>query len=61
MAVMIGAVGALSAFYHDALDIDDPQQRMIATHPADRQDADHRRDGLQILRSASRSSIRATT
>src|SRR5205807_5963976 len=25
MAVMVGVVGALSAFYHDALDINDPQ------------------------------------
>ncbi|MBY0501216.1 MAG: citrate (Si)-synthase [Alphaproteobacteria bacterium] len=32
MAVMVGVVGALSAFYHDSLDIRDPQQRMIASH-----------------------------
>ena len=32
MAVMVGTVGALSAFYHDSTDINDPQQRMIATH-----------------------------
>ncbi|MFC6199966.1 citrate synthase [Ponticaulis profundi] len=32
MAVMVGTVGALSAFYHDSTDIDDPMQRMIATH-----------------------------
>jgi len=32
MAVMVGVVGALSAFYHDSLDIHDPQQRMIASH-----------------------------
>jgi citrate synthase len=32
MAVMCGVVGALSAFYHDGLDIFDPQQRMIASH-----------------------------
>jgi citrate synthase len=30
MAVMCGVVGALSAFYHDSLDINDPRQRMIA-------------------------------
>ncbi|MBC6980771.1 citrate synthase [Caulobacter sp. 17J80-11] len=30
MAVMVGTVGALSAFYHDSLDIHDPQQRMIS-------------------------------
>ncbi|MBL0337722.1 MAG: citrate (Si)-synthase [Rhodospirillaceae bacterium] len=32
MAIMIGVVGALSAFYHDSTDINDPQQRMIASH-----------------------------
>lgn len=32
MAVMVGTVGALSAFYHDSLDIDDPAQREIAAH-----------------------------
>jgi citrate synthase len=30
MAVMVGVVGALSAFYHDALDINDPQHRVIS-------------------------------
>lgn len=32
MAIMVGIVGALSAFYHDSLDINDPKQREIATH-----------------------------
>ena len=32
MAVMVGVVGALSAFYHDDTDIHDPMQRMIAAH-----------------------------
>ncbi len=32
MAVMCGVVGALSAFYHDSLDIHDPRQREIASH-----------------------------
>ncbi len=32
MAVMVGVVGALSAFYHDSTDIHDPRQRMIASH-----------------------------
>ncbi|MDA0229919.1 MAG: citrate synthase [Proteobacteria bacterium] len=32
MAVMIGVVGALAAFYHDTTDIEDPRQRMIASH-----------------------------
>jgi len=30
MAIMTGAVGALSAFYHDSTDINDPEQRMIS-------------------------------
>ena len=30
MAVMVGVVGALSAFYHDVMDIRDPQDRMRA-------------------------------
>ncbi|NNG05421.1 MAG: citrate (Si)-synthase, partial [Inquilinus sp.] len=32
MAIMVGVVGALSAFYHDSTDINDPKQRMIASH-----------------------------
>ncbi len=32
MAIMVGVVGALSAFYHDSTDISDPRQRMIASH-----------------------------
>ncbi len=32
MAIMCGVVGALSAFYHDSTDIDDPEQRKIASH-----------------------------
>ncbi|WP_420139292.1 citrate synthase [Sphingomonas sp.] len=32
MAVMVGVVGALSAFYPDSTNITDPQQRMIAMH-----------------------------
>lgn len=31
MAIMVGMVGALSAFYHDSTDITDPMQRMIAS------------------------------
>ena len=31
MAVMLGVVGALSAFYHDFTDISDPRQREIAS------------------------------
>jgi len=32
MAIMCGAVGAMSAFYHDSTNIDDPEQRMISAH-----------------------------
>lgn len=32
MAIMVGVVGALSAFYHDSTDINDPKQRTIASH-----------------------------
>ncbi len=32
MAIMVGVVGALSAFYHNNADYSDPDQRMIACH-----------------------------
>tara|TARA_Y100000590_G_scaffold68215_2_gene74298 strand:+ start:1574 stop:2923 length:1350 start_codon:yes stop_codon:yes gene_type:complete len=32
MAIMVGVVGALSAFYHDSTDINEPNQRMVASH-----------------------------
>ena len=32
MSIMCGVVGALSAFYHDSTDINDPRQREIASH-----------------------------
>ena len=32
MAILCGVVGALSAFYHDSTDIDDPHHRMVASH-----------------------------
>lgn len=32
MAMMCSIVGALSAFYHDSLDISDPQHRIISAH-----------------------------
>ncbi|MBU6190101.1 MAG: citrate (Si)-synthase [Betaproteobacteria bacterium] len=31
MAVLVGCVGALSAFYHDSLDISNPEHRMISS------------------------------
>ncbi|KUF12380.1 citrate synthase [Pseudoponticoccus marisrubri] len=32
MAIMVGVVGAMAAFYHDSTDISDPRQREIASH-----------------------------
>ncbi len=32
MAIMVGVVGALSAFYHDSIDIRDPEQREMASY-----------------------------
>jgi len=32
MAVMVGAVGSLSSFYHDSLDIKDPEQRELSAY-----------------------------
>ncbi len=32
MSMMVGVVGALSAFYHDSLDINDPQHRDLCAH-----------------------------
>ncbi len=32
MAIMVGVVGALSAFYHDSIDINDITQRRLAAH-----------------------------
>lgn len=32
MAIMVGVVGALSAFYHDSLDIDNPEHRQLAAY-----------------------------
>ncbi len=32
MAIMTGAVGALSAFYHDSINVSDPRQREISAH-----------------------------
>jgi citrate synthase len=32
MAIMTGAVGALSAFYKDSIDVDDPYQREVSAH-----------------------------
>ena len=46
MAVMVGVVGAMSAFYHDSTDINDPKQREIASRryhlQRDQRDAEQR-------------------
>ena len=46
MAIMCGVVGALSAFYHDSTDINDPHQRMVASYRLIAKNADHCGDGL---------------
>ena len=48
MAVMVGTVGALAAFYHDSTDINDPHQRLVASHRLIA-NADHRRARVQVL------------
>ncbi|MEL0068772.1 MAG: citrate synthase [Gammaproteobacteria bacterium] len=32
MAIMVAVVGALASFYHDSLDINDPEQRMLSAY-----------------------------
>ena len=32
MSIMVGVVGALSSFYHDSLDVNDPMHRMVSAH-----------------------------
>ncbi len=32
MAVMVGVVGSMSAFYHDSININDPKNRLISAH-----------------------------
>ncbi len=32
MAILVGVVGALSAFYHDSLDITNPEHRIVSAH-----------------------------
>ncbi len=61
MAIMLGAVGALSAFYHDSTNVDDPEQRMISAHRLIAKMPTIAARGLQVLAAASRSCIRATT
>jgi citrate synthase len=49
MAVMVGVVGALSAFYHEDLDTADPAPPHDRDPPPDRQAPDGRGHGLQVL------------
>ena len=48
MAIMVGTVGALSAFYHDSLDIHDPVQRNISAIRLIAKMPTHRGPRLQI-------------
>ena len=48
MAIMCGVVGALSAFYHDSHRHQRSAPARNRQPPPDRQDADHRGDGVQI-------------
>ena len=61
MGMLLGSVGALSTFYPDAKDIQDPENRHDPDDPPDRQDADARRVRLPPLQRASRTSIPTTT
>jgi citrate synthase len=61
MAVMCGITGALAAFYHDSLDVNNPRHREIAAVPPAVQNADHGSDVLQIFYRPAVSFIRATT
>ena len=49
MAVMVGVVGALSAFYHDFDRHQGSDAARDGERAHDREDADHRRHGLQIF------------
>jgi citrate synthase len=60
MAVMVGTVGALSAFYHDRIDITDPEARMVATHRLIAKMPTICAHGVQVLARTPVSSIRAT-
>jgi len=60
MATMVGVVGAMSAFYHDSTDINDPLQREIASVRLIAKNADDCGDGLQIFDWPAPSSIRTT-
>ena len=60
MAVMVGVVGALSAFYHDSLDINNPEHREISADPAAGQGSRPSRRCASSTTWASRSCTRAT-
>ena len=50
MGMLVSAVAALSTFYPEAKDIDDPETRVEADRPAHRQDADDRRRAPPLQR-----------
>ena len=60
MAIMCGVVGALSAFYHDSLDIADEQQPPDRRLPPDRQNAHSGGHELQVLHRPALSCTRTT-
>ena len=49
MAVLCGVTGAMSAFYHDSTDIENPEHRMIAGHRLVAKMPNSGRDGLQVF------------
>ncbi|MGU0161600.1 citrate/2-methylcitrate synthase [Escherichia coli] len=49
MAVMCGITGALAAFYHDSLDVNNPRHREIAAFRLLFENADHGSDVLQVF------------
>ena len=61
MSIMVGTVGALSAFYHDSLDIHDARQREISAIRLIAKMPTIAAPGLTNIISASRSCRRATT
>ncbi len=48
MALMCALVGALAAFYHDVLDVENPQHRGAGRHPAAVENAHYRRHEPQV-------------
>lgn len=60
MAIMCGVVGAMSAFYHDSTDINDPNQRLISAYRLIAKMPTIAAMAYKYFRSVSRSVIRTT-